>query len=127
MLLESRPVIPAERPVRTVSLRGASTIDLGEDLADDLRDLVGWEHLATLVVRDLGGEVAPHLRDAIAQGRVKGPRIFAAGRSIATTGGHADPTHNLSHFLSEKVGHPGPEQGVIDSPEEGRQAVRQRY
>src|SRR5690606_4046687 len=35
-------------------------------------------------VRDLGGEVAPHLRDAINQGLVEGPRIFAAGKSIAT-------------------------------------------
>ncbi|MCW0207122.1 MAG: amidohydrolase family protein, partial [Achromobacter sp.] len=43
-------------------------------------------------VRDLGGEVALHLRDAINQGLVRGPRIFAAGKSIATTGGHADPT-----------------------------------
>jgi len=78
-------------------------------------------------VRDLGGDVVPHLRDAIAQGRVKGPRIFAAGRAIATTGGHADPTNGWNHLLSELHGPPGPTEGVVNSVDEARQAVRQRY
>ncbi|MGI4719555.1 MAG: amidohydrolase family protein [Janthinobacterium lividum] len=80
-------------------------------------------------VRDLGASdgLNVSLKRAIAAGEIPGPRMFTAGKSIATTGGHADPTNNLSHFLSEKVGTPGPEEGVIDSPEEGRQAVRQRY
>ena len=78
-------------------------------------------------VRDLGGDVAPHLRDAIAQGRVRGPRIFAAGRSIATTGGHADPTNGWNHLLSDLHGPPGPADGVVDSVDGARQAVRQRY
>ncbi|MDH7453297.1 amidohydrolase family protein [Luteimonas composti] len=78
-------------------------------------------------VRDLGGEVSPHLRDAINQGLVEGPRIFAAGKSIATTGGHADPTNGYNSMLSHLVGPPGPTEGVINSVEEARQAVRQRY
>ena len=59
-------------------------------------------------VRDLGGEVAPHLRDAINQKLVRGPRIFAAGKSIATTGGHADPTNGYNSELSHLIGPPGP-------------------
>ncbi|MDZ3797256.1 MAG: amidohydrolase family protein [Xanthomonadales bacterium] len=78
-------------------------------------------------VRDLGGEVAPHLRDAIAQGLVKGPRIFAAGKSIATTGGHADPSNGLNDRLAHLIGPPGPTEGVINSIDDARQAVRQRY
>jgi imidazolonepropionase-like amidohydrolase len=78
-------------------------------------------------VRDLGGEVAPHLRDAINQGLVEGPRIFAAGKSIATTGGHADPTNGWNSMLSHLMGPPGPTEGVINSVEDARQAVRQRY
>ena len=78
-------------------------------------------------VRDLGGEVAPHLRDAINQGLVKGPRIFAAGKSIATTGGHADPTNGWNDALSHLVGPPGPTEGVVNSVDDARQAVRQRY
>jgi imidazolonepropionase-like amidohydrolase len=78
-------------------------------------------------VRDLGGEVAPHLRDAINQGLIEGPRIWAAGKSIATTGGHADPTNGMNSALAHLVGPPGPTEGVINSVEDARQAVRQRY
>ena len=78
-------------------------------------------------VRDLGGEVTLALRDAINQGMVPGPRIFAAGKSIATTGGHADPTNGMSREIGAALGTPGPVQGVINSPDEARAAVRQRY
>ena len=78
-------------------------------------------------VRDLGGDIAPHLRDAVAQGLVRGPRIFAAGKSIATTGGHADPSNGLNDELSHLLGPPGPTEGVINSLDDARQAVRQRY
>ena len=78
-------------------------------------------------VRDLGGTVAPPLRDAINQGLVDGPRIWAAGKSIATTGGHADPTNGYSDALSHVIGPPGPVDGVVNSVEGARQAVRQRY
>lgn len=78
-------------------------------------------------VRDLGGEAAPHLRDAIAQGLIEGPRIWAAGKSIATTGGHADPTNGYNSALSHLIGPPGPTEGVINSVDDARQAVRQRY
>ena len=78
-------------------------------------------------VRDLGGEVAPHLRDAINEGLIEGPRIWAAGKSIATTGGHADPTNGMNSALAHLVGPPGPTEGVINSVEDARQAVRQRY
>ena len=78
-------------------------------------------------VRDLGGNITPHLRDAINQGLVKGPRIWAAGKSIATTGGHADPSNGLNDRLAHLIGPPGPTEGVINSPDDARQAVRQRY
>ena len=78
-------------------------------------------------VRDLGGEVSPHLRDAINQGLVEGPRIFAAGKSIATTGGHADPSNGWNSMLSHLLGPPGPTEGVINSVDDARQSVRQRY
>lgn len=76
-------------------------------------------------VRDLGGSgVNTSLRDAIKKGYVIGPRIFSAGKSIATTGGHADPTNG---YKKELMGDPGPAEGVVNSPEEARKAVRQRY
>jgi imidazolonepropionase-like amidohydrolase len=78
-------------------------------------------------VRDLGGEVTLHLRDAINQGYVQGPRIYAAGTSIATTGGHADPRNGLNAELAHVLGPPGPTEGVVNGPDDARQAVRQRY
>jgi len=76
-------------------------------------------------VRDLGGVgVNISLRDAINNGYVVGPRIYTAGKSIATTGGHADPTNGYRKGLS---GGPGPEQGVVNGPFDARNAVRQRY
>jgi imidazolonepropionase-like amidohydrolase len=76
-------------------------------------------------VRDLGGSgVNISLRNAINQGLVVGPRMITAGKSIATTGGHADPTNG---YRDDLMGDPGPKEGVINSPEEARQAVRQRY
>lgn len=76
-------------------------------------------------VRDLGGSgVNIALRNAIDKGQVDGPRIFTAGKSIATTGGHADPSNGMRADLT---GDPGPKEGVVNSPEEGRKAVRQRY
>lgn len=78
-------------------------------------------------VRDLGGERTQGLRNAIDQGLVRGPRIIAAGKSIATTGGHADPRNGISRELARSLGYPGPEDGVIAGPIEARRAVRQRY
>ena len=78
-------------------------------------------------VRDLGGDVTLHLRDAINQGYVQGPRIYAAGKSIATTGGHGDPRNGLNAELAHLLGPPGPTEGVINSVDDARQAVRQRY
>lgn len=76
-------------------------------------------------VRDLGGTgVNIALRDAIAQGLVKGPRIFTAGKALASTGGHADPTNGYKRALMTDA---GPMEGVCDGPSECREAVRWRY
>lgn len=76
-------------------------------------------------VRDLGGSgVNVSLRDAINSGKVIGPRIFTAEKSLASTGGHADPTNG---YRKDLMGNPGPKEGVVNSIEDARQAVRQRY
>jgi imidazolonepropionase-like amidohydrolase len=73
----------------------------------------------------LGGSgVNVALRDAVASGKVPGPRIFTAEKAIATTGGHADPTNGMR---KELMGDPGPAEGVINGVEDARKAVRQRY
>lgn len=76
-------------------------------------------------VRDLGGTgVNISLAKAIKAGKITGPRVFTAGKSLATTGGHADPTNGSSREL---IGNPGPKEGVVNSVEDAKKAVRQRY
>jgi len=77
-------------------------------------------------VRDLGDNwgVTVSLRNAVNSGIMSGPRIFTSGKSIATTGGHADPSNGTSMRF---MGDPGPAQGVVNSPSDARKAVRQRY
>ena len=64
------------------------------------------------------------LRSAINSGLIAGPRIYTSGRSLASTGGHADPTNGMRMDLVEE---PTPEDGVINGPEDALRAVRQRY
>ncbi|MCP9766281.1 amidohydrolase family protein [Lacihabitans sp. LS3-19] len=76
-------------------------------------------------VRDMGGtNVNISLRNAINRGSVIGPRIFTSGKTIATTGGHGDPSNGIGTklMLPEDAS-----DGVINSAEEARRAVRQRY
>jgi imidazolonepropionase-like amidohydrolase len=76
-------------------------------------------------VRDLGGtNVNIALRNAINKGWVVGPRVYTAGKSLASTGGHADPTNN---YRKDLMGDPGPKEGVVNSKEDAAKAVRQRY
>tara|TARA_Y100001960_G_scaffold332070_1_gene431274 strand:+ start:3959 stop:5320 length:1362 start_codon:yes stop_codon:yes gene_type:complete len=76
-------------------------------------------------VRDVGGSgVNISLRNAINKGVVIGPRIFTSGKSLASTGGHADPTNGYKKSL---MGDPGPKEGVVNSIDDARKAVRQRY
>ena len=77
-------------------------------------------------VRDLGdnGINSVSLRKAINEGWIIGPRIYTAGKSIATTGGHADPTNGLKGDYRRDA---GPVEGVINGADDARKAVRQRY
>ena len=97
-----------------------------EDLAYDAAVYAKRTLLAGFTtVRDLGGTgVNVAIRNAINAGKVPGPRIYTAEKSLATTGGHADPTNGSSRKL---MGDPGPKEGVVNGPEEAAKAVRQSY
>ena len=77
-------------------------------------------------VRQVGdsGMVAISLRDLINTKQVIGPRIYTSGKSIATTGGHADPTNGKD---KDSYDYPVAEDGVINGPYDAYTAVRQRY
>jgi imidazolonepropionase-like amidohydrolase len=100
-----------------------------DDPADVAYDSVKYAEITLMAgfttVRDLGGSgINISLRDAVNKGKVPGPRIFTAGKAIATTGGHADPTNGGNQAF---MGNPGPREGVANSPDEARAAVRHRY
>jgi len=77
-------------------------------------------------VRQVGdtGLIAISLRDLINSSQIQGPRIYTSGKSIATTGGHADPTNGKN---SDSYDYPLAEDGVINGPYDAYTAVRQRY
>jgi len=77
-------------------------------------------------VRDLGTSdgLAQALRRAIAEGWVVGPRIFTAGKAIASTGGHGDPSNGVNQKLTTD---PGPARGVVNGVDDAYKAVRTRY
>ena len=77
-------------------------------------------------VRNLGDHwnVSVALKLAIESGKVKGPRIFTAGRSIGTRGGHADASNAFGPFLTSNDTRLDT---VCNGPDSCREAVRQRY
>jgi imidazolonepropionase-like amidohydrolase len=72
-------------------------------------------------VRDLGGsaEQSFALRDGIAKGYIQGPRIIAAGTSVAVTGGHGDVDGMNPKLLDMHTA-----ETVCDGPYDCRRATR---
>ena len=78
--------------------------------------MAGFTSLRACGDRAFVGEA---VRDAINRGEVWGPRLMTAGRSIATTGGHADD--HWSPYLNDELNtYPG----VGDGPDELVECVR---
>lgn len=75
-------------------------------------------------VRDLGSQdfLDVGLRNAINAGVVPGPRMLVAVHALGATGGHCDDSAGLRFGLLHHE--TGPEDGVINSPDQARYAVR---
>src|SRR5436853_249111 len=80
-------------------------------------------------VRDVGSHfvgsrefVDVALRNSINKGVVVGPRMLVATKGIGATGGHFDPTSGFRDFLFGRE--PDYTDGIIDSPDDARKAVR---
>jgi len=75
-------------------------------------------------VRDVGSEdfIDVGLRNSINAGIVPGPRMLVAVHAIGATGGHCDDGQGFRFgLLNHEM---GPEDGVINSPDQARFAVR---
>ncbi|WP_426172042.1 amidohydrolase family protein [Pseudoduganella sp. R-32] len=111
------------------ALRGQMTLDAIDRAYDSVAFAERTLKAGFTTVRDLGANEGLNIamKRAINTGAIVGPRMFTAGKAIATTGGHADPSNGQSRELRHLHGTPGPDEGVINSPDEARQAVRARY
>jgi imidazolonepropionase-like amidohydrolase len=75
-------------------------------------------------VRNVGASewVDIGLRNAINRGLTDGPRILTAAKALGTTGGHCDPTDGWT--AAAVPNEPDYRQGIANSPDEFRHAVR---
>ncbi len=75
-------------------------------------------------VRDVGSAdfIDVGMRNAIASGKVPGPRMLVAVHALGATGGHCDPTAGFAPMIFGKE--PGVADGVINSADQAREAVR---
>jgi len=96
-----------------------NAIDLAFDASVYMRDMLQQGFTAA---RDVGGsDESVSLRNAIEEGKAVGPRLLVALEPLGPTAGHGDPRNGLDGELS----HPGWENGIVDTPEQGRIRVRE--
>jgi imidazolonepropionase-like amidohydrolase len=74
-------------------------------------------------VRDVGSSdyIDVGLRNAIREGKIPGPRMLVSVHALGSTGGHCDPTAGFAPLLFPE---PGLTNGVINSADQAREAVR---
>jgi len=74
-------------------------------------------------VRDVGSEhfIDVGLRNAVRNGSIVGPRMLVSVHDLGATGGHCDLTGYRYNVFGRET---GPEDGVINSADDARKAVR---
>lgn len=72
--------------------------------------------------RDVGGgDETVAVRNAIADGKISGPRLWVSLEPLGPTAGHGDPKNGLDAALA----HDGWDKGIVDTPEQARIRVRE--
>ena len=73
--------------------------------------------------RDVGSSdfIDIGLRNAVAEGKIDGPRMLVAVKAIGATGGHCDSGAGYRYGVHKET---GVEDGVVNSPDQARAAVR---
>lgn len=73
--------------------------------------------------RDVGSDhfIDVGLRNAVREGKIPGPRMLVAVHALGATGGHCDQTGYRYGVFGRET---GPEDGVINSADDARRAVR---
>jgi imidazolonepropionase-like amidohydrolase len=103
-------------------------IALGEPLqlrairaALDTQKLLDW---GFTTIRGCGGNFEIHVKKAVEEGSIVGPRVLASGPGICRTGGEADIRRDIWEVDGEKMDYYFPFGRRVDGPEEIRKAVR---
>ena len=104
----------------TINTLTGSVADRAYDAAVNARKTLEAGFTTVRNLGDIDG-VTLALRDAIAAGKLPGPRILDAGASISTTSGHMDPRLGFREELNEALAR---HQNLCDGPDECRKAVR---
>jgi imidazolonepropionase-like amidohydrolase len=96
-----------------------SDIDRALDAARFVREMLQQGFTSA---RDVGGgDDSVAVRNAINDGKISGPRLWVSLEPLGPTAGHGDPKNGVDSALS----HPGWDRGIVDSPEQARQRVRE--
>ncbi len=116
-------VAPFIVPSRYLAVPGRTSDSVGEAAIYGVRNAQAMLRNGFTTLRDVGGGWGVDLavRDAINEGAVVGPRIFAAGPALSITGGHGD-SNDLPDFVHEDE---TIESGVSYGPYGFRQKVRE--
>lgn len=125
-----RTVLPGLWDCHT-HLLGIRTLDLGllpfEPVAlraaRCVRDLRAALDAGVTSVREVGG-LGVHLAQAVAEGSVEGPTVYAAGAILGATGGHADLHSVPLPWLADFAAHGG-ELRVCDGVDDCMRATRE--
>lgn len=110
-------------------LSRVDTDDFADSISDSASTLIGAEKLRYFIesgitsVRDVGSrsDVPFRLKDYVAQNRIPGPRVFAAGQIITGEGGHGaeGPSDELLVMQGEVR--------IANGPDDWRRAVREQF
>src|SRR5215472_8086848 len=114
---------PFERDYRNEELNLLKK-PVSERTLDALENLRKTIMAGITTVRDLGSEdfIDVGLRNATAAGKITGPRMLVSVHALGSTGGHCDPFAGYAAGVFGRE--PDFRDGVIDSPEQARLAVR---
>jgi imidazolonepropionase-like amidohydrolase len=127
--VSGKTVLPGLIDLHTHMTYPAATADLANAISDSDSTLRAAEKLRFFLecgitsIRDVGskGDVPFRLKEWVSQNRIPGPRVFAAGQFITSTGGHS--TEGMPHELISLEG----ATRLASGPDDWRQAVREQF
>ncbi len=127
--VSGKTILPGLIDLHTHITYPASSADIANAISDADSTLRAAEKLRFFLecgvtsIRDVGskGDVPFRLKEWVSQNRVPGPRVFAAGQFITSTGGHS--TEGIPHDLILMQG----ATRLASGPDDWRQAVREQF